>query len=209
MPVPCSLMSAIGAHSSRLLSHWVSCYVCRRTTQSLSVRAVPACMVVVPGLAVVHILRSSPGLRRAGDRQHRATGLAHDPGGVSACEPFSKSCCIAIAVGHLVSAHPRGWTFGQHCRDQRRVNVEQEEKEEVASRPAAAAEKEVVRGLLSRAFHQPPRNISLHNLLDLQPNSCVSQAVRHLATYAPMHVPAAHQQEQRHHHHKQHMRSHN
>ena len=57
-------------------------------------------------------------------------------------------------------------------------DCQQEEKEEVASRPAAAAEKEVVRGLLSRAFHQPPRSVSLHNLLDLQPETSASQMVR-------------------------------
>ena len=67
-------------------------------------------------------------------------------------------------------------------------DVAQEEKEEVASRPAAAAEKEVVRGLLSRAFHQPPRSVSLHNLLDLQPDPGVSHVVLpcHVLLYACM-----------------------
>ncbi len=55
----------------------------------------------------------------------------------------------------------------------------QEEKdEEDTAGPAAQAEKEKVTGLLSRAFHQPPKSLSLHNLLDLQPEQLTPIPVR-------------------------------
>ena len=47
--------------------------------------------------------------------------------------------------------------------------MQEETDEEATAGPATQAEKEKVTGLLSRAFHQPPKSLSLHNLLDLQP----------------------------------------